>query len=213
MAESQSSRAIDDELFDAVVENNVVKASEAIAKSADVNVITRNEFGGWYGTGLHGFPSALQVACGVGSIQLFDLLIRKEANVKYQEERYGYTALHYASDGGHVSIMKRLISCGCNKQVKAKIGCTALHVAGNVDVVDYLLIIGLNIEDRDKDGYTPFLCACRYGRLPVVQRLIESNVCSLKDVSLDAVNCETRMKPKKAVVNAGQYINLSLRHS
>ena len=45
MAESQSSRAIDDELFDAVVENNVVKASEAIAKSADVNVITRNEFG------------------------------------------------------------------------------------------------------------------------------------------------------------------------
>ena len=31
-----------------------------------------------------------------------------------------------------------------------QIGCTALHVAGNVDVVDYLLIIGLNIEDRDK---------------------------------------------------------------
>ena len=28
-------------------------------------------------------------------------------------------------------------------------GLTALHVAGNVDVVDYLLIIGLNIEDRD----------------------------------------------------------------
>ena len=27
---------------------------------------------------------------------------------------------------------------------------TALHVAGNVDVVDYLLSIGLNIEDRDK---------------------------------------------------------------
>ena len=28
-------------------------------------------------------------------------------------------------------------------------GCTALHIAGNVDVVDYLLAIGLNIEDRD----------------------------------------------------------------
>ena len=28
-------------------------------------------------------------------------------------------------------------------------GLTALHVAGNVDVVDYLLSIGLNIEDRN----------------------------------------------------------------
>ena len=27
-------------------------------------------------------------------------------------------------------------------------GWTALHIAGNVDVVDYLLNIGLNIEDR-----------------------------------------------------------------
>ena len=29
-------------------------------------------------------------------------------------------------------------------------GETALHVAGNVEVVDYLLSIGLNIEDRDE---------------------------------------------------------------
>ena len=42
MAENQSSRAIDDALFNAVVENDVVKASEAIAKSADVNVISIN---------------------------------------------------------------------------------------------------------------------------------------------------------------------------
>ena len=29
-------------------------------------------------------------------------------------------------------------------------GRTALHVANNVEVVDYLLSIGLNTEDRDK---------------------------------------------------------------
>ena len=29
-------------------------------------------------------------------------------------------------------------------------GQTALHVANNVEVVDYLLSIGLNTEDRDK---------------------------------------------------------------
>ncbi|XP_062506278.1 kinase D-interacting substrate of 220 kDa-like [Corticium candelabrum] len=53
-------------------------------------------------------------------------------------------------------------------------GWTALHVAGNVEVVDYLLRIGLNTEDRDKGGYTPFLWACLNGRLPVVERLIQS---------------------------------------
>ena len=39
MAESQRGRAIDDELFDAVVRIDILKASKAIAKSADVNVI------------------------------------------------------------------------------------------------------------------------------------------------------------------------------
>ena len=30
-----------------------------------------------------------------------------------------------------------------------QVGETALHIAGNVEVADYLLSIGLNIEDRD----------------------------------------------------------------
>ena len=42
MAKSQSSRAIDDALFDAVVQKDVLKAYEAIAKSADVNVVARH---------------------------------------------------------------------------------------------------------------------------------------------------------------------------
>ena len=42
-------------------------------------------------------------------------------------------------------------------------GLTALHVAGNVDVVDYLLRIGLNIEDRDKVLLlTLLLLTCSY---------------------------------------------------
>ncbi|XP_062506375.1 ankyrin-3-like [Corticium candelabrum] len=217
--------SIDDTLFDAVMNKDIPKAVLAIDNGADVNTVTRHYVWailGRYGTGLYGVPSALQVACSVGSIELCDLLIRKEANVNYQEKlvvtagkldqhcvvRYRHRtekkharlssfsiklnadkwnvekridivcdiakALHYASNGGHVSIMKRLISTGCNKNIKNYCGETALHVAGNVEVVDYLLIIGLNIEDRTKAHYTPFLMACCNGRLPVVQRLIQS---------------------------------------
>ena len=42
-------------------------------------------------------------------------------------------------------------------------GWTALHVAVNVDVVDYLLRIGLNIEDRDEVLLlTLLLLTCSY---------------------------------------------------
>ena len=40
--------------------------------------------------------------------------------------------------------------CSSNIVCQVQDGKTALHVAGNVDVVDYLLSIGLNIEDRDE---------------------------------------------------------------
>ena len=44
-----------------------------------------------------------------------------------------------------------------------QIGWTALHVAGNVDVVDHLLSIGLNIEDCDKVLLlTLLLLTCSY---------------------------------------------------
>ena len=41
---------------------------------------------GFLGTGLLGYASALQVACAVGLTDMVDLLIRKEANVNYQEK-------------------------------------------------------------------------------------------------------------------------------
>ena len=42
-------------------------------------------------------------------------------------------------------------------------GETALHIAGNVEVVDYLLIIGLNIEDRNEVLLlTLLLLTCSY---------------------------------------------------
>ena len=42
-------------------------------------------------------------------------------------------------------------------------GETAVHVARNVKVVDYLLIIGLNIEDRDEVLLlTLLLLTCSY---------------------------------------------------
>ena len=40
--------------------------------------------------------------------------------------------------------------CSANIVCQLQLGRTALHVADNVEVVDYLLSIGLNIEDRDE---------------------------------------------------------------
>ncbi|XP_062506334.1 ankyrin-3-like [Corticium candelabrum] len=69
-------------------------------------------------------------------------------------------------------------------------GETALHVTGNVEVFDYIVGIGLNVEARNKYGYTPFLRACRYGRLSVVQRLIRSKTDRNKAIGFQNMNID-----------------------
>ncbi|XP_062506302.1 ankyrin repeat and death domain-containing protein 1B-like [Corticium candelabrum] len=193
-------------LFDAVCAKDVRKASAALKKGADVNVVSKEKIRiRFCGLALCR-PSALQVACADSSIELVNLLLEHQVNVNYQQDESEWTALHYACCRSHLSIVENLLSLGCdieskdkngytpflvacrlgrlpavqhliqskcNKAATTNDGETALHVAGNVEVVDYLVSIGLNIEDRDENGYTPFLDACHSGRLPVVERLIQ----------------------------------------
>ena len=53
--------------------------------------------------------------------------------------------------------------CSSNIVCQLQFGCTALHFAGNAEVVDYLLSIGLNIEDRNEVLLlTLLLLTCSY---------------------------------------------------
>ncbi|XP_062506694.1 ankyrin repeat domain-containing protein 17-like isoform X2 [Corticium candelabrum] len=161
-------------LFDAVCVNDVNKASAALEKRADVNVVSRKIR--WYG-GVYGLLSALQVACADSSIEMVDLLLQHQANINYHEERFGQTALHCACVNGHLSIVEKLLAAGCKKEARDRDGVTALHYAclnGHLSIVKKLLSSGWDKEARTNDGVTALHYACLNGHLSIVKKLLSS---------------------------------------
>ncbi|EAY12363.1 hypothetical protein TVAG_245950 [Trichomonas vaginalis G3] len=89
--------------------------------------------------------------------------------------KFGSNSLIFASENGHLEIVKYLISVGADKDAKNEDGYTPLMYAsyfGKIGLVQYLISVGANKEAKDKNGYTPLICTSFNGRLEVVQYLI-----------------------------------------
>lgn len=75
----------------------------------------------------------------------------------------GFGLVHAAAEGGDVSIMQYLQSCGCDIHARSTPGGqTALHVAarlGHVHLVEWLVEEGVSAEERDAEGLTALDCA------------------------------------------------------
>ncbi len=68
------------------------------------------------------------------------------------------TALHYASGGGCLKIVKFLINEGINVNIINTYGSTALHSAsyqGDLEIIKFLLQKGANPTIRNEDGKNP----------------------------------------------------------
>ncbi|EAY08303.1 hypothetical protein TVAG_401570 [Trichomonas vaginalis G3] len=88
---------------------------------------------------------------------------------------YGTNVLHEASYQGNLRLVKSLIECGCDKEIKDKDGDTPLIYAsekGHLEVVKYLISVGADKEAKNSFGWTPLIWASIYGHLEVVQYLI-----------------------------------------
>lgn len=58
----------------------------------------------------------------------------------------------------------------------SEIKCTSLHEAakyGDLEVVEYLVEKGANVNEKDDDGYTPLHVAAKKGYLEIVEYLVE----------------------------------------
>jgi ankyrin repeat protein len=89
----------------------------------------------------------------------------------------GWTALHLASDKGHLNVVQWLVqSCQANLEVSTHCGRTALFWAsmrGHVKIVQWLIQVAhANVEVKDSDGATALYYASYRGHLPVVQCLL-----------------------------------------
>lgn len=93
----------------------------------------------------------------------------------------GRTALHYAVERGHISVLNILVKhpyniSRINISAKDKNGVIPLHLAaekGYIKIVELLVNNGSKINAQDKDGLSPLHLAAEKGHLEVVEFLIE----------------------------------------
>jgi ankyrin repeat protein len=88
--------------------------------------------------------------------------------------KHGFTPLMIAAAGGNVEIANHLAVKEAELNSNYK-GWTSLHRAAfysNIEIVDFLLEVGLNIDAKDHLGQTPIHWPANYGRLIMVNHLI-----------------------------------------
>ena len=106
---------------------------------------------------------------------IVEYLVENGADVN-QTEIYGNRAIHFASEGGSLAIVKFFIEKrGIDKDIKGSNGRTPLHCAcekGRISIVEYLISIGAAIEAQDLDDQTPLHYASRWLKFTVVSYLL-----------------------------------------
>ncbi|XP_015738540.1 ankyrin repeat domain-containing protein 39 isoform X1 [Coturnix japonica] len=88
----------------------------------------------------------------------------------------GYTALHYASRNGHVSVCRLLLQRGAHCNARTHGGATALHRAsycGHVEVARLLLEHGAEPGAADGDGRTSLHKAAERGHRELCVLLLQ----------------------------------------
>ncbi|OQS02208.1 hypothetical protein THRCLA_21480 [Thraustotheca clavata] len=114
------------------------------------------------------------IAARSGNLKQLELLVEEGINVC--EQRWsGVTALHRACEGGHVDVIKFLLSRGADANARAAWGWySPLHIAcryGNEEAIMILLEHGAIWNQTDKYKATPHKYAVRAGHASMAHRI------------------------------------------
>ena len=109
------------------------------------------------------------------------------------QNKNGSTPLHYACQGGHMSIIQYLITeLGCDPTTPDRYDSLPLHIAclnGHLNATKYFIIEqNCDPNSRGQNGFTPLHCASQGGHINIIQYLITELGC---DPSLVDNNCRT----------------------
>lgn len=120
--------------------------------------------------------TALMLAAEIGHEKLFNLLIKKRADIHTTNRRCA-TVLMYAIKGGSEAIMDTLVTMGADINVRNSIGETALtHAIGwhRVEMVRLLLALRVNVNTADHLGKTPLMEAASRGEAEIFRLLFDA---------------------------------------
>ncbi|WP_341815970.1 ankyrin repeat domain-containing protein [Wolbachia endosymbiont (group B) of Idaea biselata] len=133
-----------EQIFDAVVRDNINEAKDLIRKIESINTESRHEL------------TPLYVAIRAGRLDVVEILFdRKHFSVK-DKDIYGCNPLHWAAQEGKLNIAKFLVDKGADIRAKDKDGRTPLLMAaynGDLEMVKFFLDKNASIEAKSNDLY------------------------------------------------------------
>ena len=112
--------------------------------------------------------------CYVEQVQFF---ISLECDV-YDKDSHGWALLHYACYKGKLELVQYLVDNFPDMMtVRDKTGQSPYLLtgfSGSVQIVKYLISRGCDVYDKDSNGRTVLHHACSYGKLELVQYLVDN---------------------------------------
>lgn len=158
---------LDERLFCAIKDNDVVLAGRIIANGANINAVKRHriQIDCYQGLDNIGFNlhvvdyvnTLLYAALSGSGLRMLQLLLKKGANFNYSTDS-GVTALHILVSKSKHSYIRELLRCNVNVDVHSEAIPTALHLAcSDIDceAIEILLGCKADVSIKDMNGYIP----------------------------------------------------------
>ncbi len=113
-----------------------------------------------------------------GSLKKTSELVSSTSNIDVKDID-GKTPLHYAAEIGYLEIVKLLVASGADINIQNRWGSTPLHLAVHFikeDIVRFLTEIEtINVNIRDKKGWTPIMLAAQKGNTVLTRFIRQCN--------------------------------------
>ena len=160
--------------------------------------------------------AALAIAAYTGKLQVVDMLLEANANVRLADGE-GWTALHHASCEGYDEIVDRLLAHADQLLIDATTsgGNTALMLAsleGKLEVVKKLLTANADFTTRNKNGRTALHDAASGRYVDIVQVLLGKHRKPLARFKDDSVDLSVDSIRDSRRLDAGSTDHLMLLH-
>lgn len=178
---------INEQLMDAVEQNNLLEVKSAIKQGADINYKVQGSE--------HYYYTSLILATSKGHLDIVKYLVKAGADVNIRDNQYneakasvapnldeyvepaGHTVLMIPSANGDLDMVQYLVKSGVDINAQNNVGETALMFAtrrgGRFDVVRFLVKSGADINSKCAYGTTTLMWASYGGYLDIVRFLVK----------------------------------------
>ncbi|KAF7510396.1 hypothetical protein GJ744_006675 [Endocarpon pusillum] len=121
------------------------------------------------------FSRLHKLVLGITTESLENVLRESRAYIN-DADLLGRAALHWAACQGDSSLVKKLLCCGADPDIRDRDGKTPLHMAaglGHSEAAASLIAAGANVEVQDLFGATPMHHAAMQGQTAIIDMLLD----------------------------------------